>query len=698
MSRFICPVVKPSADSRLKRAFSKIGVPEACEFVPDPFQIKAVEAVRESDCLVTAPTGSGKTWIAVKALEHILEQGGRAWYASPLKALSNSKLIEFGRIFGPDRVGILTGDRKENTDAPIIVGTTEILRNQLYDSMHQGKNLAFDLVVMDEAHYLSDPDRGVVWEETLIYLPQRVRLLLLSATIGNAADYAGWISGIRQEPCVVVAETQRPVPLIPLFLHPSGELLPLSSMKGLKVLGGLDRKVSAFNQDYKRRRFQFSRGLPPVRDVLKVLSEFDLLPAIFFMKSRKDCDAALTQCPESLLYDPERQRRIKECLAGVFERNPHLAGHKQVSFLTSCAAAAHHSGHLPAWKLVVEGLMEEGLLDAVFATSTVAAGVNFPARTVVIFNSDRFNGMEFMPLTPTEFHQMTGRAGRRGLDSIGFALMVPGAHMDLERVGALVAAGAGPVISRLKIDFSMVLNLLLSHTPEDVHIVLDQSFARFLMDREKKAKDKRLGWYRDAANPNFLWREFLRHLEFLKELSYVGPDDRLTEDGIWASRLRVDLPLFIGECFRKNLLPKNDPRILAAMVAVFVQEKEMEEGPGAGDAPKKLVVAYNRLVEGLTPLTDLMMSRGFSVRSLSPWPAAAVYDWASGKSWEETAKNARIAEGDLAMLITRVAENLRQMTSLDFVFPQEAKAAHVAIDLLMHGPLDTSDVIIDVTS
>ena len=213
-------------------------MPEERPFSPDPFQLEAIEAIEKGDCLVTAPTGSGKTWIADQAIPRIREKGGRSWYASPLKALSNSKYHEFSEIFGQEQVGILTGDRKENPDASVIVGTTEILRNQLYDAMHHGEALDTDFVILDEAHFLGDEDRGVVWEETMIYLPSRIPLLLLSATIGNAGQIAEWLTSIRSKDCTVIEETNRPVPLFPMFLHPSGTLLPL--------LAPISREKAAF--------------------------------------------------------------------------------------------------------------------------------------------------------------------------------------------------------------------------------------------------------------------------------------------------------------------------------------------------------------------------------------------------------------------------------------------------------------------
>jgi superfamily II RNA helicase len=209
--------LKPGVDARLKKVLASIGVPAGRTFNPDPFQTEALTAVEQTDCLVTAPTGAGKTWIAEQAIARIRKQDGQAWYACPLKALSNAKYAEFSAIFGADNVGLLTGDHRENPQAPIIVGTTEILRNQLYDAMQRGESLPADLVVLDEAHFLGDEERGVVWEEIMIYLPARVPLLLLSATVGNAGQIADWLSKIRSIPCRVIEETVRPVSLYPLF-------------------------------------------------------------------------------------------------------------------------------------------------------------------------------------------------------------------------------------------------------------------------------------------------------------------------------------------------------------------------------------------------------------------------------------------------------------------------------------------------
>ena len=284
--------MKPEIDSVLQAVFKKIGKPGQAEFVPDAFQLEAIEAVQGSDCLVTAPTGSGKTWIAEQAIMAVFKRGGRCWYASPLKALSNSKWVEFSNCFDGINVGIVTGDTKENTNAPIIVGTTEILRNQLYDMMHRGEDFPCDLVVIDEAHYLGDADRGVVWEEIMIYLPSRVNLLLLSATIGNDEELAGWLSGLRGKPCVVIKERKRPVPLYPLFLHPSGRVMPYTENK--KLFHGL---ISYQEQAERERRLRYMA--PRMDEIIHVLEHFNLIPAIFFLKSRAECDACSGSLPSS---------------------------------------------------------------------------------------------------------------------------------------------------------------------------------------------------------------------------------------------------------------------------------------------------------------------------------------------------------------------------------------------------------------
>jgi ATP-dependent RNA helicase HelY len=673
-------VFKPDADPKMKKVLSSIGLPTKQPFTPDPFQLEALKAVANADCLVTAPTGAGKTWIAQEAIHKIFKNGGRAWYASPLKALTNAKLAEFSSHFGAAHVGILTGDRKENSDASIIVGTTEILRNQLYDAMHTGHSLNTDFVVLDEAHYLGDEERGVVWEEIMIYLPRRIPLLMLSATIGNARHIATWLSKMRHRPCRVVEEFVRPVPLFPTFLHPNGTLLPLLSEGKSK----LHEKITRIIKGKRRVELAGPGKLPPMGDILRLLKKFNLLPALFFLKSRADCDQALKLCRQNTDQDTRRFAARNQLIEDLVGQNPHVAHHRQRWELEHIAVGSHHSGQLPVWKLTLETLMSKGLLDAVFATSTVAAGVNFPARTVVFFNSDRFNGIEFVPLDATQFHQMTGRAGRRGMDRIGFALAIPGKYLDIHRVAQLFSLPPAHVASKIQINFSMTLNLLLSHTPQQIQDLLSRSFATYLIahTRKKGLVRRQMG---DAQH--HLKDEFIRHLDFLKESGFVDADDRLTTDGEWASQLRIDQPLLVAEALRQDLFPNTDPGLFAAVIAAFVNEKETDERVDRRAWPKDLVTSVLRVKKGLMAFSRHMTLSGFPVRSLDVHPAAAVYAWARGEEWKGIVQDAHMQDGDFSMLIMRTADNLRHIRSLAHAFPDTAATARKAIDLIMRPPV-----------
>ena len=253
----------------------------------------------------------------------------------------------------------------------------------------------------------------------------------------------------------------------------------------------LYRKVKEFVNTRRQPRIAPPGRLPPFGDMLGVLKKYDLLPAIFFLKSRADCDRALELCREYNPQNSERRNTVSRRILDLVADSPHIARHRQRWYLEHPAVGSHHSGQLPAWKLMLERFMSKGLLDAVFATSTVAAGVNFPARTVVFINSDRFNGTEFLPLDATELHQMTGRAGRRGMDNIGFALLLPNKFMDVRRMAILFHTAASDVASQIKINFSMVLNLLLSHTPSQIEDLLKKSFAAYMITKQKKKKKKR---------------------------------------------------------------------------------------------------------------------------------------------------------------------------------------------------------------
>jgi superfamily II RNA helicase len=438
--------------------------------------------------------------------------------------------------------------------------------------------------------------------------------------------------------------------------------------------------VSEFLRGNSRAAFRGNR-LPPFGRIMEVLRKYDLLPAIFFLKSRADCDQALDACRDNPAPDSGRKRRRRAAMDEFIRQSPRIASHRQLWHLEHLAVGAHHAGQLPSWKIVLERLMTDGLLDAVFATTTVAAGVNFPARTIALLNSDRFNGTQFLPLDATEFHQVTGRAGRRGMDHIGFALAIPGRFMDIRHICRLLHSPPSEVASQIRINFSMTLNLLLSHTPDQVEELLRNSFAAF---RIRQAAAKQQGAHDDSLR---LWRDFKRHVRFLRAKGYVNDQDELTEEGHWASRLRVDQPLLIAEGFRHGSFPKDDAALLTAIIAVFVNEREADERIDKRFLPKALLASYQRMTRRIVPFLEEMLKAGFEGRTLYLRPAAALFAWASGAPWEQVLEIAEMEEGDLAVLILRTADNLRHVRGLAEVFPRAADTAAKAVELILRDPV-----------
>ncbi|HVF42118.1 MAG TPA: DEAD/DEAH box helicase, partial [Pyrinomonadaceae bacterium] len=481
---------RASRSRPLRELLEGIGTPEPAPFKPDAFQLEALAALETDDALVTAPTGSGKTWIAREEIRRLIEQGKRAWYTSPLKALTNSKYHEFCDEFGAERVGILTGDRKEKSDAPLVVGTTEVYRNQLFDALRGGQQVNADLVVLDEAHYLSDEERGHVWEEAIILTPPRVRMLLLSATVGRAEEFADWIAEVRGTRVRVIPRPgARPVPLRAAFLFPDAGLTPLFDERG-----HFNNEIARFMQTAKSERQSQGRfqrgggqrrpGLPemPPSILLAALGSYDLLPSIVFLPTRRRCDEAAAEAafaPRRGGGNYERREARRAILERIVEHYPEVRRHRHWDIVLRGGVASHHAGHMPAWKLAIEQLMSAGLLDAIFATATVAAGVDFPARTVVLENIDVRTGHGWRPLTASELQQMTGRAGRRGRDRVGFVVAAPGLHQNPQKLAALLNAPPDPLESRFRATYTTLLNLLDAYqTFAQVRDIAERSFAR----------------------------------------------------------------------------------------------------------------------------------------------------------------------------------------------------------------------------
>lgn len=447
-------------------------------FELDDFQKEACEHIDNGKSVVVcAPTGAGKTVIAEHAIHKAIENGNRIIYTTPLKALSNQKFGDFSSKYGINNVGLLTGDTSINRDAQIVVMTTEVFRNMLYGTNFGSvtenlKNVKY--VVLDEVHYMNDEQRGTVWEESIIYCPTTVQIIALSATVANADQLTDWINTVHSRTELVNTDF-RPVPLRFYYFDSSqpDTILPL-----LTPSGQLNSKIRP-----EKRVFHHRGGPKPpqrniVKDVVRNLHEKDMLPAIYFTFSRKKCDEQMEKCASLVLVTPEEQKRIKGIVDEYLAENPYLFKNKHIEYILN-GVASHHAGLLPGWKVLIEKLFQEGLIKVVFATETLAAGINMPARSTVISSISKRTDNGHRTLTGSEFLQMSGRAGRRGMDEIGYVTVVGTAFQTPEEVAELVLSDANPLESRFAPSYSMVLNLLQRFSLDEAKQLILKSFGYF---------------------------------------------------------------------------------------------------------------------------------------------------------------------------------------------------------------------------
>ena len=473
-------------------------------FALDAFQMRAIEALHEGESvLVAAPTGSGKTVVAEFAVDRALDAHRKCFYTTPLKALSNQKFGDLVARLGAAKVGLLTGDNAINGDAPIVVMTTEVLRNMLYERSEALDGLV--TVVMDEVHYLQDPYRGGVWEEVLIHLPLPISVVCLSATISNAEEFGEWIGTLRGVTRVVIEE-KRPVPLEhhylvgrelhPMHVEQNGQAAPNP------YVVSLDREEVRYKTYYRRgsgtaqhQRIPRPREghrrvyVPRREEVAEVLADQGLLPAIYFVFSRAGCARSVEWLMGAgiRLTTSEEASRIRTFAemraAWMDEEDLKTLGFYDFQDALAAGIAAHHAGMLPVFKETVEELFEAGLVKIVFATETLSLGINMPARSVVIEDLWKFQGERHELLTPGEYTQLTGRAGRRGIDELGHAVVVVQRNVAFERVASLASTRTYELSSSFRPSYNMAVNLVRNYTRDEAHHLLNSSFAQFLADR-----------------------------------------------------------------------------------------------------------------------------------------------------------------------------------------------------------------------
>ncbi len=489
---------------------------DEADFGFDDFQIRGCRALEDGHgVLVCAPTGAGKTVVGEFAVHLALAEGRKCFYTTPIKALSNQKYGDLVQRYGADTVGLLTGDTAINGNAQIVVMTTEVLRNMLYAGSSAIDDLGY--VVMDEIHYLADRFRGAVWEEVILHLPEYVRVVGLSATVSNAEEFGEWLVTVRGDTTVVVDE-HRPVPLWQHMMV-GNRLLDLFADDGsageLRINPGLLRRVEEVGRMHApaalrrgRGGRQYSRGprfRPPSRvDMITRLDAAGLLPAIVFIFSRAGCDAAVGQVVRSglRLNTPEEAAEVRRIVDTRTKDLPEgdlgVLGYWEWREALENGIAGHHAGLLPAFKETVEELFVRGLVKVVFATETLALGINMPARTVVLERLVKYNGEAHVDLTPGEYTQLTGRAGRRGIDVEGHAVVVWQPGVDPKAVAGLASTRTYPLRSSFRPGYNMAINLVAQLGHEQARELLEQSFAQFQADRSVVGLSRRIEKNREA--------------------------------------------------------------------------------------------------------------------------------------------------------------------------------------------------------
>ncbi|MGD0982700.1 MAG: DEAD/DEAH box helicase [Acidimicrobiales bacterium] len=680
----------------------------------DRFQLDAIELLDDGQSvLVSAPTGSGKTVVAEYAVHLALQEGAKVFYTTPIKALSNQKYGDFRRKYGADRVGLLTGDNSINGQAPIVVMTTEVLRNMIHAEPGRLADLRY--VVLDEVHFLQDPYRGGVWEEVILGAPSNVTLVCLSATVANADQLAAWISEVRGTTGVVI-ESHRPVELKNLFVvgdrssehiqllptfvdgRPNPEAVRLD---GLMARAGTGRRGAgragpggagtpgAAGVRSRPARPQLYR--PRRVEVVDRLAAERLLPAIYFVFSRAGCDESVRHClVDGLrLTTPEEQRRIRAIVESYVDplTDDDLAvlGYPVYAAGLEAGVAAHHAGMVPPFREAVEACFAEALVKVVFATETLALGINMPARSVVIEEVTKFGGRGHQELTPGEYTQLTGRAGRRGIDDIGYAAVVCSPFHSFGDVARIAGGRPRALSSSFRPTYNLAVNLVRRHSREAAYTLVSSSFAQFLTDED-------------------LVGELDSVLGVLERRGYLE-GWRITEAGGRLAGLYHEADLLVAESLEAGHLDGLDPASLAAVTSGLCYEARRErEAPLP--APNAKVARRLEAIEQLSEaLSEEEKSAHLPVtRGVDTGFAALIYEWARGRDLRQVlqpgggpGRRGRKAAplmsgGDFVRNVKQVIDLLRQVAMVA-ARPETSKSARAGAERLLRDVVAASSVV-----
>jgi ATP-dependent RNA helicase HelY len=653
-------------------------------FAPDPFQLRAFDALDGgASVLVSAPTGSGKTVVADYAVARALAAGRKAFYTTPLKALSNQKFAELAATYGHDRIGLLTGDVSHRADADIVVMTTEVVRNMLFARSPQLTGLG--LLVLDEVHYLQDPYRGSVWEEAIILAPPDVVLVCLSATVSNARQLGDWLTEVHG-PTEVIVETHRPVTLSDhVAIAEKGsrrvDLVPLLDHRHLhRQAAALDDRVARVARRPGGVR-QSRLATPRRTEIIEALDDRDMLPAIVFIFSRNACDDAVRQCLDDglRLTTAEERVEIRERCAertdGLPDDELRVLGYGPWMAGLEAGVASHHAGLIPAFREAVEECFTAGLLQVVFATETLSLGINMPARTVVIERLVKMRQHGRSGLTSGEYAQLTGRAGRRGLDSVGHAVVPWSPQVSLRELATLATSPPTQLTSSFRASYNLAVNLVRRYPVDQAYDILDRSFAQFVSVDHHDALSRRMD----------------RTLRLLERRGHVDIDAwRLTESGGLVARIYHESDLLVAEALADGLFDGLDAPGLAAVVSACTYEVRAGRPSPDPRPPKDVAPRLRALValgQGLRD--DEEEARLGRTRLPELGFAEVAWRWARGERLARVLERAELAPGDFVRNAKQLVDLLRQLATVA-PDPGTADTAHRAAAALQRGVVATS--------
>ena len=661
-------------------------------FPLDDFQVKAIDALLNSNSvLVAAPTGSGKTVIAEFAVFNAFDKKQKVIYTTPLKALSNQKYRDFIDRYSENKVGLITGDVNINASAPLVIMTTEILRNILYQDKTRLDSVEY--VILDECHYMNDRERGTVWEETIIHCPEHIKLVALSATLSNAKEIVSWMGTLRPK-IKLIEYNIRPVPLY-YYYYIAGRVMPFFDNNG-----DVNNKIYKYVNKGKRN---LNAPFEIVSPILKQLDKSDMLPAIYFIFSRGACEQTLMECLRSnvRLTTYDEHETIIEKIQKTLNDYPSL---KETGYVTNSVlkalpygVAVHHAGLVPVLRSLIEVLFQQGLVKIVFATETLAAGINMPARTTIISSISKRGDYGHRLLTVNEFTQMTGRAGRRGKDTLGNSVIVYDGYQSLYEAKHLIDGELEPISSHFSLSYNMVINLLSNFNSEEIPTVLKLSFGQYLSNKDiinrnfqlknmennikklqKATKSKRVNKLIERLERKIKTTEyeiqnqkevyvdiFYRLVKVLKYFDNIIEENNLyllTPTGQLTAHIRAEKDLLISLALSNNDVVNLTSIELAALLSSLIYEARRERKSVTVIHSKSLKRALARVINIKNKLEGIQEKYRIDMElSIERESIPLVLKWGSGCSWAELKRNTPLDDGDIVRAFRQLIDLLHQL-------------------------------------